>query len=241
MTVQDLLTSALTDLGVIQAGETPTAADSEIAFARFNDWLNGNKLLAGLIFQTVRTTWALTGAASYTVGVGGTLSIQRPISPSDITALTFYDTTVSPILEMALVLFTDDQYFAIPQKGLTSVYPVGFHYEATYGATGFGTLAPWPIPTSSTLRGVVYAKTSLDEFTATSDTVSVPPGYRRFFRTNLAIELASAFGVPVPPQVEQIARMSMHDVKTANLRMTDLDIDSDLLLPLYDVFSDTNS
>lgn len=241
MTVQDVITAALSDLGILQAGETPDSADSETAFNRFNDWLDANKLLRGLIFHRTRTTWTLGSAPNYSVGSQGTLNMARPTSPSDIDGIAFYDTTITPILEMQAALFTEDQFRLIPQKSLTSTYPVGFHYDATFGVNGWGTLTPWPIPTSTTLKGVIYAKAPVEEFTATTDTIYVPPGYRRFFRTNLAIELASAFGVPVPPQVEQIARTSMHDVKTANLRMTDLDIDIDLTRPLYNVFSDTNS
>lgn len=241
MTVQDVITGALSDLGIIQAGETPANADTEIAFSRLNDWIDGNKLLAGLIFTTERTTWALGSAAYYTVGPQATLNMARPTSPEDIDGVAFYDTTITPILELATALFTDGQYQAIPQKTLTSTYPVGFYYSPTFGVSGWGTLTPWPIPTSTTLRGVIYARAPVDEFDATTDTVYLPPGYRRFFRTNLAMEVAAAFGVPVPPQIERIARSSKHDVETANLRMVDLSVDPLLTVALYNIYSDTNS
>lgn len=241
MIVQELITRSLKDLQIVQAGETPSNEDSADALLYLNDFIDGNKLLSGLIYTQPRITWTLGSAASYTVGPQGTIDMARPTSPADISTVAYYDTNIVPNVEITITLFTDDQYQAIALKTLTSVYPLGFYYDATFGASGWGTLTPWPVPTSSSLRGVIYARQPIDEFTSLTQTIYLSPGYRRFFRSNLAVEMAAAFGVPVPQDVRRIATDSKRDLNTSNQRMSDLGMDSTLAgAGLYDIWSDTN-
>lgn len=237
-TVIQLITSALQDLQELQAGETPDADAAAVGLSRLNDWIDANKNEGLLVYTITRTTWALGSAPNYTVGSQGTINMQRPASPEDITNIGYYDTSLStPYQDFQVALFTDAQYQAVPQKALTSTYPQAFHFNATYGADGWATLTPWPIPTSTSLRGFLYAKTTVDEFAALSDVILLPPGYRRFFRTSLAIELASAFGLPVPPQVAQAARDGNITIKRKNVRSMDMNTPFDG--GMYDINSDT--
>jgi hypothetical protein len=84
----------------------------------------------------------------------------------------------------------------------------------------------------------------VSEFTAISDTIALPPGYRRFMRTNLAKELASAFDSPLTPDIQQAAAESKADVKRANERLMDLSSGVAGLIfggagPHYNIYSDT--
>lgn len=223
MTVQDLLTRVLIDLKVYQSGEVLTADDADLALRTLNDWIDDLGSDSGGIFTVTRQTWTLTSAASYTVGLGATVNITRPVNPQVIANIGYQDTSVTPVQERLFGgVLTQDQYDAIPQKTLTGVYPAMWFYNPTFGTTGFGTLSPWPVPTSSTLQGVIYAPTPVAEFTAISQAISVPPGYRRFFRTNLAKELAGAFDAPVTPELREAAATSAANVKRANERLMDL-------------------
>ena len=51
---------------------------------------------------------------------------------------------------------------------------------------------------------------------ALADKLSLPPGYMRALRFNLAVELASDFGIAVPTYVAKGARESKADVARAN-------------------------
>ena len=82
------------------------------------------------------------------------------------------------------------------------------------------------MPTSSTLQGVIYVDTPVAEFVAITETVSLPPGYRRFFRANLAKELAAAFDAQVSPDLQQAAMESRANIKRANSRLIDLSTDA---------------
>lgn len=237
-TVIDLITAALQDLQELQAGETPDADAAAVGLSRLNDWLDANKNENLLVFTITRTTWALVAStASYTVGSGGTLNIARPVSPQDVLNVGYYDTTITPNDEILFDgLLSDAAFEVIPQKSLTSTYPQAAYYNPTYSASGLGTLTLWPVPTGTTLRGVIYTKTPVDEFTALSDEILLPPGYRRFLRTNLAIELASAFGLPVPPQVATAARDAGIRIKSKNVRTDEMSTPLDACQ--YDINSD---
>ena len=70
MTVQQLITASLQDLRVIQTGETASADDSAFAMERLNDWINGLATENLTVYTITRTTWTLSTASSYTVGIG---------------------------------------------------------------------------------------------------------------------------------------------------------------------------
>ena len=212
----------LFDLGVLQSGEVPNPEDADFSLQLLNDWVNSLATEALSVYTLTRTTWTLTpNVASYTVGPSGTINIDRPINPQWIQAVGYINTAVSPTQELMLGRpLTQDAFMAIPQKTLTSPTPTTFYYDPTPGT--FGTLKPFPIPTGANLQGVIYAPTAVPEFSTLNDTIALPPGYRRFLRTNLALELAPAFSAQVTPELGRNAEDSKRKVKDANVRMKDL-------------------
>ena len=244
MIVQQLITASLQDLRIIQTGETASADDSTFALSRLNDWINSLATEDLSVYTITRKTWTLSTAASYTIGVGGVINCVRPTGPMDVTNIGFQDTSVSPTIEYNLgPLLTEDAYAGIAQKALTSVYPQAAYYNPTWTA-GLGLVYLWPIPTSTTLQGVIYTPVPVEEFTSTSATISLPPGYRRFLRTGLAKELASAFDSPLTADLQQAAMESKSDIKRANQRLSDLSSGVAGLLfggsgPHYNIYSDS--
>jgi len=244
MTVSQLITAALQDLRVLQVGETASANDAAYGLSRLNDWIAGLATEGLTVYSRARTIWTISTASSYTIGTGGAIDCARPTGPTAIDNIGFQDTSVSPTMEYNLgPALTEDAWAGIAQKGLTSVYPQAVYYDPTYAA-GLGTIYLWPIPTSTTLQGVIYTLVPVSEFTAISDDVALPPGYRRFMRTNLAKELASAFDSPLTPDIQQAAMESKADVKRANERLMDLSSGVAGLLfggggPHYNIYSDS--
>ena len=243
MTVSELITGALQDLKVLQVGEVASANDSSFALTRLNDWINALATEGLTVYTNTRTTWALSTATSYTIGVGGDVDCVRPTGPMDIVNIGFQDTSVSPTIEYNLgPPLTEDAYAGIAQKSLTSVYPQACYYNPTWTA-GLGVLSLWPIPTSTSLQGVIYAPVPVSEFSAISETIALPPGYRRFLRTGLAMEIASAFDSALTPEMHIAATESKADVKRANIRLSDLSSGVPGILfggagPHYNIYSD---
>jgi len=222
VTVQELITASLQDLRVIQTGETASADDAALGLSRLNDWINTLTTENLTVYTVTRTTWTLTTAASYTIGVGATVDVARPTGPLAIQNIGFQDTAPSVTIEYNLgPPLTEDAYAGIAQKTLTSVFPQNWYYNPTY-SSGYGLLIPYPVPTSETLEGVIYTLTPVAEFDAISDTIALPPGYRRFLRTGLALELSSAFDAGLTPALQMAAMESKADVKRANMRLSDM-------------------
>lgn len=244
MTVSELITASLQDLRVLQVGETVSANDAAYALARLNDWINSLATEGLTVYSQARTTWTISTAASYTIGSGGVINCARPTGPMGVTNVGFQDTSVSPTIEYNLgPLLTEDAYAGIAQKALTSVYPQAMYYNPTF-TSGLGLIYLWPLPTSTTLQGVIYTPVPVAEFAAISDTISLPPGYRRFLRTGLAKEIASAFDAPLTPDLQQAAMESKADIKRANLRLLDLSSGVAGLIfggagPHYNIYSDS--
>lgn len=223
-TVSDAITDALTRMGVLAAGETPSSADMTYAFSTLNilnDAWGVERLLIPYIARTTATITA--NQTSYTVGTGGDINIVRPVY---VTAIRFIDTSQDPDLEMPLNILTDDDYASIPLKAMTSTMPTAAYYNPTY-ASGFGTLIPWPIPTSTTLQWAFYSAVTMPQFSATTSTLTIPPGYHRFIVTQLAKEMIPAFRVPqdIAQSLYQQAIEAKNEIKVANYRMSDLTID----------------
>lgn len=224
MTVADLITRGMFDLSLLQEGEVPTAQQIAMGLSALNDWLDGLPPDTLTLYVVTRSTWNLTSAANYTVGVGGDVNIVRPVSPQAIQNIGYLNNNFSPAVEIQLgPVLTDDSYAAIPIKTYSSPYPTSFYYNPTFP---LGTLKPWPIPSSSNLVGVLYAGTPTSEFTSTTQSVSVPNGYRRYFRTHLAMELAPVFSAQPSAALVKMAADSEAAIKSANVRMSDLTSDA---------------
>tara|TARA_R110000751_G_scaffold210465_1_gene314197 strand:- start:397 stop:1137 length:741 start_codon:yes stop_codon:yes gene_type:complete len=224
MTVTELITGALQDLRVIQTGEVVSADDAALGLSRLNDWINTLETERLTVYTLSRTTWTIvSGTASYTIGTGATVNVARPTGPLAIQNIGFQDTAPDTTIEYNLgPPLTEDAYDGISQKTLTSTFPQVWYYNPTYDASGYGILIPYPIPTSTTLEGVIYSPSPVSEFTAVTDTIALPPGYRRFLRTGLAIELSSAFDAGITPALQLAAMESKADIKRANMRLSDM-------------------
>jgi hypothetical protein len=239
-TIGDEITATLQDLQIVAAGDAPSAEDSALALSRVNDFIDGLANERLTLYTITRTTWTIVASTtSYTIGTGATVNVARPTGPEQIENIGYIDTSQDPDLE---ILFgrplSELAYQRIPQKALTSTLPQAWYYNPTLTT---GTLIPWPVPTSTTLLGVMYAPAPISEFTSLSTTISLPPGYRKFLRAQLRKEIAPAFERPVTPQMERDAIQTMQAVKRANTRERDLILDPMVCgFGVYDIGSDVN-
>lgn len=226
-TANDLIEASLRDLNVLAAGEDADAVDSVDGLEALNRLLNQYKTENLRMFTVTRTTWTIVASqASYTVGSGGDVNVTRPVM---IEHVRYIDTTASPDLELRLNPLTEDAYAKIRQKARTATLPTSYYYNPTY-SSGLATLYLFPIPTSSDLEGALYARAEIGEFSAVTDTVSLPPGYERMIVKELALELAPSYNRQPSPLLLKQAADARNAVERANVRMTDLDVDSGALV-----------
>lgn len=235
-TVLDLVTDSLLDIGVVAAGETLPTGDGQNALDALNRLLNAWKAERVFIYQLTRTTWTISANdGSYTVGAGGNVNVLRPVR---IDSIAYSDSSVTPAYETRLRLMTDEDYANIRIKTQTALRPEAAWYNLTYPTA---TIELWPVPTSTTLTGVLYAPQAAAEFSALSSMVSLPPGYERAIVKNLALELAPSYGKQVSPLLERQAMDSLAVIMRANKRQRDMAFDPGALTGprAYDIYSDS--
>lgn len=234
ITARDLISQALDTLGVIAAGETPSAEDMAAGLVVLNQMIDDWATQRLTIPSIQRKTWTIvSGTASYTVGDGGDVDMVRPVY---INYINFIDTSQTPDLELPLQYLTDDAWDALSVKDLESNYPRTVYYNPTFP---LGTLTFWPVPTSSTLQGVIYAPQATTQFVDLSSTVCFRPGYVKALRYNLAMDLAPTFNAKPDPMIVQTAHDALANLKRANIRLSDLPVDQ-ALRPRrpYNIYSD---
>jgi hypothetical protein len=225
-TVLDEVTAALKELGVLAANEVADAGQAEdgrLALNRLVDQWAAERLQ---IFTITRTTWTIaTGVGTYTVGTGGTVNVARPVFLDHVN---YIETSATPDLELQLSPLTDDAYAGLAVKALTATDPSAWYYNPTFP---LGTLNLWPIPTSTTLLGALYAPQAVATFSALSTSVALPPGYERMIVKNLALEMAPGFiGLQVNPLLAKQAQDAVAVVKRVNRRLVDMSFPADALI-----------
>lgn len=226
-TVADVITAALQRLGVLAATEVPTGDDQTLAFLRFNSLIDQWATERLLIYTITQTTATMTAnQTSFSVGPGGDINIARPVF---IDHINYINTSPTPAVEYPLAMLTDDDWSRVSLKTETASVPDAAYYNPTF-TSARGTLYPWPIPQLTTLQWSIYASTAVPEFAATSDTVSLPPGYRRFLETNLAVELAPDFEIMPSPVLMRAASEAKAVLKASNLRINPMRLDSGALI-----------
>lgn len=231
--VRDIVTDALRELGVLAAGETATADDAISGLAALNRLVDQWAAERLMIYTVTRTTFTIAASTqNYTVGTGYTVNVARPVYVDHVS---YRDTSATTPTEIPLTELTEDAWALVPQKTLTSALPSCFYYNPTYPSA---TLSLWPVPTSSTLQGVVYHPQQVAEFASLNTVISLPPGYRRMLVKNLALEMAPSYERPAQQELVMQAMESKSVVKRANQRLRELSIEAGALIratPSYDI------
>ncbi|MEK9725816.1 MAG: hypothetical protein VW405_20355 [Rhodospirillaceae bacterium] len=233
-TARDIIDAALSELGVRAAGETIAAADASEGLLALNRMLDAWAAERLMIYTVTRTTWTITANdGQYTVGTSA--NVNRP-RPAYVERVSILDTSSDPDTESPLAKLTEDGWAGISMKAQTSDTPQAWYYNPTYPT---GTLDLWPVPTSSTLQGVMYAPQAVSQFTDLTTAVSVPNGYERALVKNLAVELGPPYGRKLDAALAIQAQESKAVIKRANNRLSDLMLDPAALIGTkesYDIY-----
>lgn len=210
-TAQTLITNAIQTLGVLGDGDTPTAGELADGLGYLNEMLESWSIDSMMVYQILQESKAITaGTQSITIGSGGTFNTTRPVN---IQNAFFRDANN---LDYQLQIVPQDSYQRIQLKTVQTSYPYVAYYDNAYP---LGTLYFYPVP-SQNLTLYMNTWQQLQQFATLGTTVSLPPGYAEMIRYQLAIRLASQYGVPVPPTVPNLATNAMARVKKLNSRIT---------------------
>jgi hypothetical protein len=234
----DLITASLKTLQVIGEAETPSAEMAADGLLRLNDLIDSLGTARQTIYATLRTVKTLAAStASYTIGTGGSISIVRPVQIQQANLI--IDSTASPVTEIPLRIYSDDEWASIPQKDLTSPLPNAIWYDHGWTA-GLARVYVFPVPTVATTQLVLYTGVAVVEFADLATDYTFPPAYRRFLRYNLAREWADELAAEWTPRLERLAMESSADMKRANFRAEEMPGNYPSSPGIYNIYSDTN-
>lgn len=214
-TVQTLIDRALRMNGRLGSGRSPTAnetADCLIALnAMLGSWRN-ERLLAYALVEHSLTLTANDG--QYTIGSGGDINTTRPVK---IESAFCRDDDLDTPIEVIDKTIWD----RIGDKTETAEIVEYLYYDP---AMSSGNLNFWPIPSvANAVKITVWAP--LSEFSAASDTVTLPPGYEDALAYNLAVRISPEYGEGVTPLVIQLAQETKAAIKRVNIPRTTVNTD----------------
>lgn len=215
--------------GLARPGRTASPEELADGLLRLNDLVDAWGVERLTMYQLLRTLKTLaSGTPTYTIGAGGSINMVRP-DRIDYARL-IIDTSASPVTEIDVAIWTDQQWAAISQKTLTNPLPHGIYYDRGWTA-GLGLISIWPIPNVGTTQLVLYTKQALTAFADLTTVYTFPPGYAEALRYNLALRLAPEFGGVRDTGTVQLAKDALGKIKRANIQAVQVGVDSALLSP----------
>jgi hypothetical protein len=220
-TVRTLITQAVKDLGAIAVGETPTADEIQDGLEALNQLLGTWQTEALMVYAMRQEVFTLpTGQAFYTIGAGGDINTARPVSVDSA----YMRSSNTNDLEIYVCRSYQD-YADIVSKGVNSTLITAVYLDATFP---LGKLYVWPQLSDNTYSLVLWMRTVLAEYASINDDVSLPPGYERALRTNLAVELAPRYGREISAVLASLANESKAQLKRMNVDIPTLSFDRGL-------------
>lgn len=202
LTVLDLITEALEEIGASAAGEPLTTDDQAKALAVLKRLVLSSNINRGNIATLRIDNWTLTnGKQKYTIGIDPAAApivadfvAVRPIRIERANVLLSAGGTT---VRRKLDLLEDYQWAAKAFQNINSI-PLELYNDAAYPLS---TYYFYPIPD----QNYVIETYTWQEFAqaAVTDVLAIPPGYYEYWMYSAAIRLCGPFGrTPGPTTVE---------------------------------------
>lgn len=232
-TAGSIINLALKMAGVLGIGQTASAEDANDALAVLNMMLAQWQRKRWMVYSLDDVSFPSTGAASYTVGTGGSVNIARP----DRIEAAFVRLTNGPqAVDYPLALLESrEDYNRIALKSLATFPQVAF-YDAAYPLAN---LYIWPAPPATNYQIHISVKTTLSTFSGLTTTMNLPPEYQEALLYNLTGRLRPMYGLQPDPTITAMAVASMNVIRNANAQVPRLAITPTLTRDsLYNIYGD---
>jgi hypothetical protein len=209
-TALTIITRAMRLAGVFTKGTPPDDDEAADGLDALNTMLDSMSLERLFVYQLLQESKALTSSVgSYTIGSGGAFNTTRPTKIVDPCFVRDSGNNDTP-----LIILNAEQYGRIVGKTVDGSYPQYLFYDGAY-VSGLATIFLYPEPAAS-LTLYINSLKQLQQFTALTTEIALPPGYKRMLEYNLAVEFGPEFDVDIPDRVERIAAKSRANLKAIN-------------------------
>lgn len=217
VTARVLVTDALDLLGVHAAEESLSAHQEQQGLRVLNDLIRNVSLEQFLIYYMAPQTvsWP-AGAPLRLWGPGGDIEAPRPVQ------IGAQASVLDPVTQrvMLLTVYSMAEFRQITNP-LLQADPL--RVVAYAPALPLGELHGWPIPTQAIVV-TVYPWHVLQAWPAFDDDVLLPPGYDRFLKSAVAVDLAPFYDKEPTPTVLGMRAEAKNNVKTTNVTIPLLDV-----------------
>lgn len=184
-----IATDALSYLGVLDAGGTPSATELAQALRSMNDlldnWSSEEIMIPGLLLQTFSL---VAGTGTYIIGTGQTWNVVKPIA---IEAAVHINTMNAVPFVTPIRVVNGAEWASIPNRSQSNNLIEALFYDR-YGAS-VGNIYVSPIPLGGSVQLTMW--TALTQFADATTTITLPPGYELPMTYALAMTLAPRYEV----------------------------------------------
>src|SRR6476660_3249924 len=145
--VRDIISDALSEIGVLAGSEAPSATDANLGLLRLQNMIDAWAADRLTLSVQLKTTFVLpSGTSAVTLGsAGATVTMVRPVW---ISALTYNIPGSSPAVEVPIAILDEDQFAGISIKLLQSTLPEQAFYNTRVSGI-LGDLTFWPVSTQN--------------------------------------------------------------------------------------------
>jgi len=208
MLVSEVLNSAARKLGLIASNETLTTYEYANALTILQSMLQSWAAERINVTASTKETFTLTsGTGSYTWGSGGDITTDSPNKLLTASILSSGTTT-------SLNIISEGEYESISEK-TTSGKPSSIFLRYVYPLT---VVYLYPVPDAADTLNLYSLKpfTETGSFAAIGDTISVPPHYLEPIIYNVAVRMATEFGVTSSQELVAVAKGSYNRIINLN-------------------------
>jgi hypothetical protein len=222
---QSFIQSSLRLVGALRSGNLLSAAELTDCLQVLNDFMDACSANRSTIFvvptvtldQNQNTLSLIAGVQTYTLGnVNENENFLLPRPPRLERVSIMYSASQSTPVELPMEMVDDVGWQSISNKSVTSILPQVCYVEEDFPDMK---LSFWPAPTQAN-PVVLYPWAALAQFPDLQTPFSFPPGYARFIRYNLALDLAAEFPCDLTKVqlVQKIAAQAKSDIQSLNLK-----------------------
>lgn len=184
---------------------TVTVTNTTSPASTSSNWDFGDgSVVAGL---TATHTFGQVGTFTVTLATNTGTATQQVQVVAPYTVSLNNQTLSIPISQI-----DDDDFASIGLRGLSSTYPSVWYDNGNFPLR---TISLWPVP-SQAFGIELWCWEPISQETDLDAELNLPPGYERYLRYKLAIEIAPEFGMEVSPIVLQNYKESEIVVKRLN-------------------------
>lgn len=206
-TAVQIITRAMRLARCIGVGELASDTEAADGLQALNAMLDSWQIKRLYVYQIRAEAFTWTASQqTRTVGAAGNFATDLPTRVADDCSFTINS------IDYPVKLIDVDAWTNIPDKTTTSSFPWWIYVE--YGAA-LVTLYAYPIPSANVTFNLKTWK-RLQQFSALTTELALPPGNERAITFSLAEEFAPEFGLEVLPRVSKIASEARANLRRVN-------------------------